>query len=93
MFNEMGHQPTFTRISHFKKSSLPCIWIFFGIVLHCLTGRTSGLDKAKLEVYTIVAGLYYSECGLCNTSLGGSLELQLHAPILIMVFWVLFFRA
>ncbi|CAH1451349.1 unnamed protein product [Lactuca virosa] len=25
MFKEMGHQPTLTAISHFKKSSLPCV--------------------------------------------------------------------
>lgn len=29
MFNEMGHQPTLSVISHFKKSSYPCIWSFF----------------------------------------------------------------
>ena len=60
MFKEMGHQPTLTAISHFKKSSLPCVWGFlFGIVMRCLTRRSSGLDKAKLEVYFVMAGLYY----------------------------------
>lgn len=60
MFNEMGHEPPFSRMSNFKKSSLPCIWNFiFGIFLRCLTGRTVGLDKAKLEVYAMVAVLYY----------------------------------
>ncbi|CAH1422229.1 unnamed protein product [Lactuca virosa] len=29
MFNEMGHQPTLTGISHFKISSLPYMWSFF----------------------------------------------------------------
>ena len=60
MFNEMGHQPPLTCISDFKKSSLPTVWNFlFGIFLRCLTGRTVGLDKGRMEVYTIVAGLYY----------------------------------
>ena len=60
MFNEMGHQPPLTRISDFKKSGLPTIWNFlFGIFLRCLTGRTVGLDKGRMEVYAMVAGLYY----------------------------------
>ena len=60
MFNEMGHQQVLTRISHFKKLSLPCIWSFlFGIVLRCLKGRSSRLDKAKLEIYSIIDGLHY----------------------------------
>lgn len=60
MFNEMGNQLILTRISDFKKSSLPCIWNFlFGIFIRCLTTRTVGLDKAKLEIYTMIAGLYY----------------------------------
>ena len=34
MFNEMGYQPTLTKISEFKKSGLSCIWNFlFGIYL------------------------------------------------------------
>lgn len=34
MFNEMGYQPPLTKISNFKKSSLPCIHNFlFGIFL------------------------------------------------------------
>lgn len=38
IFNEMGHQLVFTKISEFKKSSLPCLWSFlFGIFLRCLT--------------------------------------------------------
>lgn len=58
MFNEMGYQPTLTKISNFKKSSLLCIWNFlFGIFHRCLTGRTVGLDKAKLQIYTMVAGI------------------------------------
>lgn len=28
-------------------------------MLRCLIGRSSGLDKAKLEVYSVVASLYY----------------------------------
>lgn len=60
MFNEMGHQPTLTNISHFKKLSLPCVLsLRFRIVLRCLIGRSIGLDKAKLEVYLVVAGIYY----------------------------------
>lgn len=36
------------------------MWSFlFGIVLRCLTGRSSGIVKAKLEVYSISARLYY----------------------------------
>ena len=32
MFNEMGHQPPLTRIFHFRKFALPCVWNFlFGI--------------------------------------------------------------
>ena len=60
MFNEMGYQPPLTKISDFKKSGLPKVWNFlFGIFLHCLTGRTVGLDKGRMEVYAMVAGLYY----------------------------------
>lgn len=47
-------------MTDFKKSSLTCIWNFlFGIFLRCLTGRTIGLDIAKLAVYATVTGLYY----------------------------------
>ena len=60
MFNDMGHQPTLTKISDFKKSGLPCIWSFlFGIYLCYLTRRSVGLDKGRLEVYAMVACLYY----------------------------------
>ncbi|KAL7615776.1 hypothetical protein Lser_V15G03372 [Lactuca serriola] len=60
MFNEMGHQPALTKISDFKKSGLPCIWNFlFGLYLRCLTGQSVGLDKRRLEVYAMVAGIYY----------------------------------
>lgn len=60
MFNEIGHQHTLVNISSFKKSSLPYIWSFlFGIVLRCLTGRSSGIDKAKLKVYSVMARMYY----------------------------------
>ena len=52
MFNEMGHQPELEKISDFRKSGLPCIWNFlFGIFLRCLTGRTVGLDRGRMEVY------------------------------------------
>ena len=61
MFNEMGYQPSLTKISDFKKSSLPTIWNFlFGIFLRCLTGRTIGLDKGRMEIYVMVAGIYYN---------------------------------
>lgn len=60
MFNETGHQPPLTKINDFMKSSSPCICNFlFGIFLRCLTGRSVVLDKAKLEVYAMVVGLYY----------------------------------
>ncbi|CAI9292285.1 unnamed protein product [Lactuca saligna] len=60
MFNEMGHQTPFTRINQFKKRSSPDIWNFlFGIFLHCLTSRSDGLDKAELEIYALIVGLYY----------------------------------
>lgn len=38
-----------------------CLYLefLFGIILRCLTRRCSGLDKAKLEVYSIMVGLYY----------------------------------
>lgn len=60
MFNKMDNQPTLSVIIQFKKSSLPSIWSFlFGIFLRCLIGRNFGLDKAKLDVYSIMVGLYY----------------------------------
>lgn len=60
MFNEMGHQPPLTGLSHFRKTDLPWVWNFlFGIFLRCLTGRSLGLDKAKLVVYAMIVGLYY----------------------------------
>ena len=60
MFNKMGHQPPLVKISDFKKSGLPCIWnILVGIYLCCLTGRSVGFDKGRMEVYAMVAGLYY----------------------------------
>ena len=56
----MGHQPPLTGISNFCKNTLPYVWNFlFGIFLRCLVGRSVGLDKAKLEVYALIAGLYY----------------------------------
>ena len=30
-----------------------------GFFLRCLTGSTVGLDKGRMEVYAMVAGLYY----------------------------------
>lgn len=60
MFNEMGHKPPLRKISDFKKPSLPSVWNFrFGIFLRCLTGPTVGLDKGRMEIYSMVAGLYY----------------------------------
>ncbi|KAL7607644.1 hypothetical protein Lser_V15G16187 [Lactuca serriola] len=60
MFNEMGHQPELEKISDFRKSGLPCIWNFlFGIFLRCLTGRSVGLDRGRVEVYAMVMGIYY----------------------------------
>ncbi|CAI9260128.1 unnamed protein product [Lactuca saligna] len=32
---------------------------FFEIILRCLAGRSLGLDKEKLDLYSIVVGLYY----------------------------------
>lgn len=58
MFNEMDNQTILTKISEFKKSSLPFMWNFlFDIYLHCLTGSTVGLDKARLEVDAMVVGI------------------------------------
>ncbi|KAL7595681.1 hypothetical protein Lser_V15G29838 [Lactuca serriola] len=60
MFNEMGHQPELEKISDFRKSGLPCIWNFlFGIFLRCLTGRSVGLHRGRVEVYAMVMGIYY----------------------------------
>ncbi|KAL7601596.1 hypothetical protein Lser_V15G22692 [Lactuca serriola] len=60
MFNEMGHQPSLEKISDFRKLGLPCMWNFlFGIFLRCLTGRTVGLDRGRMEVYAMVIGLYF----------------------------------
>ena len=60
MFNKMGHQPPLIKISYFKKFGLPCIWNFLvGIYLRCLTGRSVGLGNRRMEVYAMVAGLYY----------------------------------
>ncbi|KAL7591219.1 hypothetical protein Lser_V15G33877 [Lactuca serriola] len=60
MFNEIGHQPELEKISDFRKSGLPCIWNFlFGIFLRCLTGRSVGLDRGRVEVYAMVMGIYY----------------------------------
>ena len=60
MFNEMGHQPELEKISDFRKSGLPCIWNFlFGMFLRCLTGRSVGLDRGRVEVYSMVMGIYY----------------------------------
>lgn len=60
MFNEMGNQPTLLVIIHFTKSSLPRVWrLLFGITLLCLTGRSFGLDQAKLKFYSIMVGLYF----------------------------------
>lgn len=59
-FNELVHQPPLKGLSLFRKTVLPCIWNFlFSIFLCCLTSRSSGLDKAKLEVYAMIARLYY----------------------------------
>ncbi|KAL7592159.1 hypothetical protein Lser_V15G33908 [Lactuca serriola] len=72
MFNEMGHQPQLSKISDFKKLGLPSVWNFlFGIFLRCLTGRTVGLDKGRMEVYAMVVGLY------CNLQVDYSTHLIL----------------
>lgn len=37
-----------------RKAKDPCVWSFlFGIALTCLTGRSSELENAKLEVYIL----------------------------------------
>ena len=60
MFNEMGHQLVLTKVSLFRKSCPPCIMSFLsGVVLRFLTGHSLGLDKAKLEVYAMLVGIYY----------------------------------
>lgn len=60
MFNEMGYQPPLTLVSSFMKENLLEIWnFFFGITLRCFTGRSFGLDKAKLQFYSVMVGLYY----------------------------------
>ncbi|KAL7612549.1 hypothetical protein Lser_V15G06652 [Lactuca serriola] len=60
MFNEKGHQPELEKINEFRKSGLSCIWNFlFGIFLRCLTGRSVGLDRGRMEVYAMVMGIYY----------------------------------
>ena len=60
MFNEMGHQPELEKISDFRKSGLPCNWNFlFGIFQRCLTGRSVGLDRGRVDVYAMVMGIYY----------------------------------
>lgn len=49
-----------TGTSLFHKSSLPCLWSFlFGIVLWCLIGHSSGVNKEILEVYDFLVGIYY----------------------------------
>lgn len=93
MFNEMGHQPTFTAINHFKKSNLPCVLSFlFGIVLRCLTGRSFLLDKAKLEVYSVMEGLYYGLNFDYASLYGKNLEFRSLTRSLQLVCQVLNFR-
>lgn len=60
MLNEIDHQPTLLTISHFKELSLSVVWSFlFGIILRCLTWRSLELDRAKLEVYSVMYRLCY----------------------------------
>ncbi|CAI9302926.1 unnamed protein product [Lactuca saligna] len=66
MFNEMGHQPELEKISDFRKSGLPCIWNFlFGIFLRCLTGRSVGLDRGRVEVYAMPGKYKFGEGDFC----------------------------
>lgn len=39
--------------------SRSCVFLSFGIYLRCLTSQSVGLDKAKLEIYALVDGIYY----------------------------------
>lgn len=56
----MGYIPPISIVSIFKKSAILIIWnFFFGVTLRCLMGRSSGINKAKLQFYSIMAGLYY----------------------------------
>lgn len=50
MFNEMGYNPPISPISSFKKSNLSSVWNFFWVTLF-FTGRSCGLDKAKLQFF------------------------------------------
>lgn len=60
ILNEMEYNPHISLISDFRKSKLPVIWIFFlGVIIRCLTGRNFGLNKAKLQLYFVMDGLYY----------------------------------
>ncbi|CAH1448792.1 unnamed protein product [Lactuca virosa] len=60
ILNEMGYNPPISVISDFRKSKLPILWsFFFGVMIHCLTGRNSSLDKAKLQLYCVMVVLYY----------------------------------
>lgn len=34
-------------------------FFFFGITLCCFTGRGFGLDKAKIQLYSVIVGLFY----------------------------------
>lgn len=58
----MGHTPSMTIISEFKKSNFPFIWNFlFRLVIRCLTGRNFGLNKAKPRLMQILHGIHYHE--------------------------------
>lgn len=60
MFNKMRYQPSLSLITNFKKLSLPIVCnFFFGITLRYLTGRSFGLNKAKLRFYAFMVILYY----------------------------------
>lgn len=60
MFNDMGYQPPITLVRSFGEVILLGVCIsFFEITLRCLTGRSTSMDKVKIQFHSVIAKLYY----------------------------------
>ncbi|KAL4588561.1 hypothetical protein LXL04_001453 [Taraxacum kok-saghyz] len=59
MFNAMGHKPYMNKLSDFRKSGLPALWLLlFSFMIRGLTNKCTGLDKANKDHQSLLFGIY-----------------------------------
>ena len=59
MFNSMGHKPYMNKLSDFRKSGLPALWLLlFSFMIRGLTNKCTGFDKANKDHQSLLFGIY-----------------------------------